>query len=270
MNTRAINVKCIRSEYLTHITYIISPILFTIYTADCRSCHDNIPIIKYADDTSIQGLIQNQTDINNYIEVIDNFVSWCDSHFLELNVKKTKEMIIDFRIKSSAHQPIVIKGETVEQVSEYKYLGTTFDSKLEWHPHATNVFKKINQRMYFVRKLNSFNIDKTIISMFCRSTIISVITFCIIVWGGNCKAAHSKRFDRLLRKIAKITREQPNTFDNLLINECKKKLQKILKDTTHPIFQDIEFSPRSGRLLHLRAQRERFKNSFLPLAIRHS
>ena len=49
-------------------------------------------------------------------------------------------MIIYFRIKSTDHAPIVIKGEEVEQVSEYKYLGITFDKKLEWHPHATNVF----------------------------------------------------------------------------------------------------------------------------------
>ena len=55
---------------------VISPILYTIlYTSDCRSLHDNVPIIKYADDTSIQGLIKNQPDIESYKGVIDHFVS---------------------------------------------------------------------------------------------------------------------------------------------------------------------------------------------------
>ena len=122
--------------------------------------------------------------------------------------------------------------------------------------------------MYYVRTLNSFNVDKTIISMFCKSTIYSVITFCISVWGGNCRAVHKIKFDRLIKKMSKITSEQPSTFESLLENECKIKLKNILKDNTHPIYHEIQFSTRSGRLLHLRAQRERYKNSFLPMSIR--
>ena len=38
---------------------ILAPTLFTIYTDACRSnCFQNIPILKYADDTSIQALIK--------------------------------------------------------------------------------------------------------------------------------------------------------------------------------------------------------------------
>ena len=155
-----------------------------------------------------------------------------------------------------------------KRFSEYKYLGITFDKKLEWHPHATNVFKNVNKRMYYVRKLNSFHVDKTILSMFCRATILSVITFCITIWGGNCKASHKNKIDRLLRKMSQMTSEEPPTFDSLCNDHCKSNLQKIIKDTTHPIFTDIEFSRRSGRMLHLRAQQERYKNSFLPHAIR--
>ena len=37
---------------------VLAPTLFTIYTDACRSCFQNIPILKYADDTSIQALIK--------------------------------------------------------------------------------------------------------------------------------------------------------------------------------------------------------------------
>ena len=59
----------------------------------CRSCFQNIPILKYADDTSIQALIKNELDLDNYFTTINNFVNWCNIHFLKLNVKKTKEII---------------------------------------------------------------------------------------------------------------------------------------------------------------------------------
>ena len=41
-------------------------------------------------------------------------------------VGKTKEMIIDFRRNQREYSGIVIKGETVERVKSYKYLGITF------------------------------------------------------------------------------------------------------------------------------------------------
>ena len=45
---------------------VLAPILFSIYTNDCSNIHNNIPVIKYADDTSIQALITSDNDLNNY------------------------------------------------------------------------------------------------------------------------------------------------------------------------------------------------------------
>ena len=49
-----------------------SPTLFSIYTDNCRGKFDNIPIIKYADDTSIQALIKSDGDLFNYKQEIYN------------------------------------------------------------------------------------------------------------------------------------------------------------------------------------------------------
>ena len=109
---------------------VLAPILFSIYTNDCKSEFENIPILKYADDTAIQALIKTQNDLDNYHRVVDIFVQWCEEHFLQLNVKKTKEMFFDFRVKDNAHAPLSIGNETGERVGEYKYLGVVFDEKL--------------------------------------------------------------------------------------------------------------------------------------------
>ena len=111
---------------------VLAPILFSIYTNDCSTVFDNIPILKYADDTSIQALVSNDTALCNYYSEIERFVEWCDSHYLLLNVSKTKELVFDFRKSGKIHDPIIIKGEEVERVTSYKYLGVVFDENLDW------------------------------------------------------------------------------------------------------------------------------------------
>ena len=41
----------------------------------CRGSFNNIPMIKYADDTSIQGLIKTDKDVDNYFMTVNNFVN---------------------------------------------------------------------------------------------------------------------------------------------------------------------------------------------------
>ena len=141
---------------------VLAPTLFTIYTDSCRGSFANIPIIKYADDTSIQGLIKTDEDVDNYFSTINNFVDWCDRHFLKLNVKKTKELIFDFRRLANTHDDVTISNETVERVKNYKYLGVIFDEKLNWCDHTQKVQKKLYRRRDFLRKLFYFKIDSTI------------------------------------------------------------------------------------------------------------
>ena len=64
-------------------------------------------------------------------------------HFLLLNVKKTKEMIIDFRRNKNPLTPVLINNE-VECVESYKYLGVTLDNVLNWNSHVMTLLKKLN------------------------------------------------------------------------------------------------------------------------------
>ena len=54
---------------------------------------------------------------------ITQFADWCERHYLDPNVKKTKEMVIDLKSeqKKSAVNACMIKGQEVERVNMYKY-----------------------------------------------------------------------------------------------------------------------------------------------------
>ena len=77
-------------------------------------------MLKFADDTVIQGLISSENE-NVYRESINWFVQWCEEYFLLLNVKKTKELIIDFRIKKSPSAPSLLK---MKKLNKWKRINT--------------------------------------------------------------------------------------------------------------------------------------------------
>ena len=98
---------------------MLSLFLFSLYTADCRSQHENTPIVKTEDDTGPSVLITDDDDCN-YRQQISDFVDWCDENYLHLDVGKTKDVIIDFERNQREHSWIEIKGETVERVNMHK------------------------------------------------------------------------------------------------------------------------------------------------------
>ena len=53
-----------------------------------------------------------------------------------LNIKKTKEMIIDFRVTKNPMRQLEINDDSVETVGSYKYLVFTIDTKLNWRTHV--------------------------------------------------------------------------------------------------------------------------------------
>ena len=150
---------------------------------DCRSTDESCPVVKFADDTELVGKISNDEDAI-YQRQIEKIVNWCDKNYLYLNVSKTKEMCIDFRKNQRCPKLVYIKGEAVERVNTYKYLGVVFDSKLNWK-EINSVLKKVNLRMYCMRKLRSFGVKSDMLVTFYNAVICSIIMFGSVCWGGN-------------------------------------------------------------------------------------
>ena len=62
--------------------------------------HNSNTIIKFADDTTVVGLITDN-DETAYREEVRDLAGWCKNNNLSLNVTKTKEMIVDYRKSTS-------------------------------------------------------------------------------------------------------------------------------------------------------------------------
>lgn len=103
---------------------VLSPILYTLYTNNCQASSSAHIYFKYADDTALVGFLKSDiSSVSGFQRELQGFTQWCSENFLEINVKKTKEMVINFSKNRMIVPPSNINGELVERVSTYKYLG---------------------------------------------------------------------------------------------------------------------------------------------------
>ena len=223
--------------------------------------------IKYADDAAMVGLISND-DETLYTSDIERFVNCCDDDGLNLNVGKTKEMVIDLRKGEHEHEPVKIKGEDVAMVSSYIYLGTTLASDLSWTSNVDRVVSKATKRLYHLRKLREFQVDSKIIELFYHSIVESVAVFGIAVWGGNMAKKDRKKIEKVRRRACKIIGKSLGSWESVYSNRVKGLGARILKDIEHPLNPCFRLLPSSRRIQQIKAKRTRFANSFVAQAIR--
>ena len=140
---------------------------------------------------------------------------WCEGNNLELNVSKTKDMIVDFRKNKSVTPPLEIQGQIVEQVECFKFLGTTINSSLKWDDNCTAIISKAKQRLYFLRQLRKFKANPTIMLQFYRAVIESVLTFSMSVWYGSATQDDKDKLEGIVNTASKTIGCQLTSLEDI-------------------------------------------------------
>ena len=65
-------------------------------------------------------------------------MDWCELNHLQLNISKTKELVVDFRRSRTPAIPFSM----VEMIQEHKYLGVDLESKLDWTRNSAAFYRK--------------------------------------------------------------------------------------------------------------------------------
>ncbi len=245
---------------------MLSAFLYILYTNDRRSCHANRSIVKYADDSVIVSLLHDDEDSHG--PVVDDFLSWCNDAFLQLNVTKMKEICIDFRRTPPSVPNSEINGQKVEIISNYKYLGTIIDDRLKFDLNTEMLCKKGQQHLYCLRKLARFHVDKTLMKMFYCSYIESVISFSVICWYGNLCIRDKNSLGQIVKVASKVAGIQFDSQDQIFNRQVLSKALTIHSDDVHPLSSEYKLLPSGLRLCVPRATKNRYKFSSVPTSIR--
>ena len=123
---------------------ILGPLLFLIYINDLANiCQYTMPIL-FADDSN---LFINGTDVRKIElelnEELRNIASWLRINELSLNVNKTQYMVFTRKLNKIEDIVLRVEGQTIERVTQTKFLGVIIDEKLTSRNHVNHIATKI-------------------------------------------------------------------------------------------------------------------------------
>ncbi|PWA27346.1 hypothetical protein CCH79_00000570, partial [Gambusia affinis] len=96
------------------------------------------------------------------------------------NVRKTKEMVVDFRKLKDPLHLLYIGGAAMEVVSSY--------NELTWSANTLHLVKKAHQHLYFLKKLQRAGLGASVLRSFYRCVVENILCTCITVWHGSWTA----------------------------------------------------------------------------------
>jgi hypothetical protein len=143
---------------------VLGPLLFIIYINDLPNCLDNVFVNVFADDTLISLAGYDYEEICNVLNIqLDKLSNWLKHNKLQLNVSKTKCMLVTSSerstkqfLKSKVADKIIIDGEKPDFVTEFKYLGIILDEHLKFRKHVEYISKKISRKLGLLCRVGSF------------------------------------------------------------------------------------------------------------------
>ena len=198
-------VQCVKSE-LFHSQPLpvtkgvpqgsnLAPTLFSIYINDIAHSALGSSIHLYADDTVLYTAGPSPDMVLTSLQNSFNTVQQAFSSLnLLLNTKKTKVMW--FGRKGSATPPIghnitSLEGTTLEQVTEYKYLGIWLDNTLSFLPHINKLQSKIKAKLGFLYRMRS-TLTRSAKLTLVQMTILPMLDYGDIIYRSACKGALEK------------------------------------------------------------------------------
>ncbi len=223
---------------------VLSPLLYSLYTHDCTATHSSNITVKFADDTTVIGLITDN-DETAYREEVSTLSKLCQENHLSLNIDKTP----------------------VERVNSFKFLCIHITEDLTWSAHTDAVLKKAHQRLFFLRLLRKFGMSPSILRSFYSCTVESTLNGCITA-VGNSTASNRKALQRVVRTARHIVGGELPSLQDIYTRRCIRKARRIIKDSSHPSHSLLSLLPSGRRLRSIPYRTSRLRESFFPQAIK--
>ena len=134
-------------------------------------------------------------------------------------------MVVHTQHNHRAIKPPVpkINNTNIEQVEQFKFLGLTLDSNLNWKKHSDNISNKCSQIIGILNRLKLI-LPQSIKIMLYNAILLPHINYCLVTWGYQCKRIN------ILQKNS-YTINHFNKYNSHTAPLFKKKLKRLtIKD----------------------------------------
>ena len=181
---------------------ILGPVLFTIFINDLPDAI-KVNCKVFADDTKIYDSTKHKRQIQDDLFMMQK---WTETWNLYFNVAKCKVMHIGKKNpETKYYMKIENDLQSLESCTEEKDLGITFDDKLSFDQHISNITKKANQMLGIIKRTFNY-MDKEIFSKLYKALVRSHLEYGNVVWSPHLKR-QSLQIESIQRRATKLVPE---------------------------------------------------------------
>ena len=133
----------------------------------------------YADDTVIYCAHNENRIVRKLLQAdLDNVQVWCSQNKLSLNVKKTKIMTFmsDHKRKKYVKFKIYMRGNGIDEVESYRYLGTEIDNRLSGNVQYNKLVRTLGFKLSTFGKVRRFLNTRAALTVY-KSTILPLLDY---------------------------------------------------------------------------------------------
>jgi len=222
--------------------------------------------LNFADDATLVSCLSETVPHATYQSQVDEFAKWCSDHFLELNCKKTKEMVSGTR--KNVCNVTFLNGTPVGQVEIFKYLGLTLDSGFTSREHVTVTQKRAQQPIARAWVSPLLGVDPKLLLLLYRSIVEPVLMYCGMTYFAGLSVSDSNRLLRVMNTAAKIIGQRTPSLSETAQTATIRKAQAIAVDPLHPLIKEYQLLPSGKRFRSVKCKKMKFNNSFVPRSVR--
>ena len=100
--------------------------------------------------------------------------------------------------------------------------------------------------MFFLRKLNYFQVDCTILESFYKTVLQSVLSFGLVCVFGNMRKGDRDKLQRLVKTASKMSGCSQTSVTQLWADLVADEAERILRDPSHPLYRRFQLSNRGS------------------------
>jgi hypothetical protein len=190
---------------------VLSPTLFLLFINDLFTSTNN-PIHAYADDSTLHSSesfksapstidrTEPRLRISNSIsEDLVGISQWGADNLVKFNTSKTQLLSVS-RARSPPNFHVVFGNDTLVTSDNVNILGLTFDSRLSWFSHISNIARAASMKIGALFRIRHYFTPEQLLAIY-KGFIRPCMEYCSHVWGGSQATRLLERIERRAMRL---------------------------------------------------------------------